>query len=156
MIDQEMLDAVQGLLSQQKQDILSEMTQQKKDILGEMDLKLAEQKQDILGEMDLKLAGQKQDILGEMAQQKQDILGEMDLKLVKQKRETVSECTNNMMVLIESDIMPKFNLLAEGQQTIRELMVPRSRVEDLEDEVKFMKAMMHQMNEKILDLQKAQ
>ena len=46
-----------------------------------------------------------------------------------------------MAVLIESDVTPKFNLLADGIKDIQEKLVPRSRMDDLEDEVKFLKLM---------------
>ena len=44
-------------------------------------------------------------------------------------------------ILIESDVTPKFNLLADGIKDIQEKLVPRSRMDDLEDEVKFLKLM---------------
>ena len=52
--------------------------------------------------------------------------------------------------LFESDVTPKFNLLADGIKDIQEKLVPRSRVDDLEDEVKFLKLMCRQMAEGIL------
>ena len=59
-----------------------------------------------------------------------------------------------MNVLIESDIMPKFNLLADGIKDIQEKLVPRCRVDDLEDEVKFLKVMYRQMVERVALLEK--
>ncbi len=66
------------------------------------------------------------------------------------------EIAHLMRVIIESDINPKLNLLAEGQQAILEKLVPRSRVDDLEEEVKFLKIVVRQMNEEIQRLKKAQ
>ena len=60
-----------------------------------------------------------------------------------------------MNIIIESDVMPKFNLLAEGIQDIQEKLLPRSRVDDLEDEMKFLKVMIRQMAERISELEKA-
>ena len=60
-----------------------------------------------------------------------------------------------MNVIIESDIMPKFNFLADGIKDIQEKLVPRSRVDDLEDETKFLKLMCRQMAEDIAKLKKA-
>lgn len=76
--------------------------------------------------------------------------------LDEQKQEIIQECTANMNVLIESMIQPQFNLLAEGQADIREKLVPRSRVDELEEEIKFMKVMYRQMAEDIAKLKKAQ
>ena len=52
---------------------------------------------------------------------------------------------------MDSDFSRKFDLLAEGIQDIQEKLVPCSRVDDLEEEVKFLKVLYRQMNE---DLQK--
>ena len=77
--------------------------------------------------------------------------GRMDQKLAEQKQDLI-QCMN---VIIESEITPKFNLLADGIKDIQEKLVPRSRVDDLEDEVKFLKLMCRQMAEDIAKLKKA-
>lgn len=76
----------------------------------------------------------------------------MDSKLAAQKKEIMGE----VQVLMESQFQPQFNLLAEGQQAILEKLVPRSRVDDLEDEVKFLKSMVRRMDEELQALKKAQ
>lgn len=43
-------------------------------------------------------------------------------------------------IVMENDVMPKFDLLADGIAGIQEKLVPRSRVDDLEDDVRFLKA----------------
>ena len=53
-----------------------------------------------------------------------------------QKKEILQESAAATRVLIESSIMPKFNLLAEGQQTLLETLAPKSRVEELEEEAR--------------------
>ena len=63
---------------------------------------------------------------------------------------------SRMMAYFESAILPKFNLLADGQASILEKLVPRSRVDELEDEVKFLKSIVRQMNEDLQRLKKAQ
>lgn len=86
------------------------------------------------------MEAQKQDILELMEQQKQDIL----------------EQTNaNMRVLLELHVEPQLKLLAEGQQEIRTMLVPRSRVDDLEEEVKFLKTVIRQITEDVQQLKKA-
>ena len=76
----------------------------------------------------------------------------MDSKLAAQKQEIMGE----VQVLMESQFQPQFNLLAEGQQAILEKLVPRSRVDDLEDEVKFLKSMVRRMDDELQVLKKAQ
>ena len=87
-----------------------------------------------------------------MSELKQDLTELMDAKLQEQKQDLI-QCMN---VIIESEVTPKFNLLADGQNQIREMLIPRARVDDLEDEVKFLKLMCQQMAEDIAKLKKAQ
>ena len=65
------------------------------------------------------------------------------------------EIAHLMSVLIENEVKPRFDLLAEGQKNILETLAPKSRVEELEDEVKFLKSMIHRINEDVQKLQKA-
>ena len=45
------------------------------------------------------------------------------------------EISHLMSILIENEVTPRFHLLAEGQRTILETLAPKSKVEELEDEV---------------------
>ena len=72
-----------------------------------------------------------------------------------QKKEILQETAAATRVLIESSIMPKFNLLAEGQQTLLETLAPKSRVEELEDEVSFLKSVIRMHSEQIAELKKS-
>lgn len=78
-----------------------------------------------------------------------------DEKGIAYLQEMEERITRSMAVLIESDVTPKFNLLADGIKDVQEKLVPRSRVDDLEDEVKFLKLMCRQMAEDIAKLKKA-
>ena len=72
-----------------------------------------------------------------------------DEKEIAYLQEMKERITRSMAVLIESDVTPKFSLLADGIKDIQEKLVPRSRMDDLEDEVKFLKLMCRQMAEDI-------
>lgn len=63
--------------------------------------------------------------------------------------------SKNTVTLMDAEFGPRFNLLAEGQQDILEKLVPRSRVDELEDEVKFLKSIVRQINEDVQRLKKA-
>ena len=67
----------------------------------------------------------------------------------------ISESEQHMSVLMESYFDPKFELLADSIKDIQEKLVPRCRVDDLEDEVKFLKVMYRQMAERVALLEKA-
>ena len=109
---------------------------------------LAQQGKELRAEM----AQQTTELRAEMAQQTAELRAEMD----QREQRILEEGRNNMLVLIESEITPKFNLLADGQQELRDMMIPRSRFEDLEEEVRFMKTIIRQMTEDIAKLKKAQ
>ena len=78
-----------------------------------------------------------------------------DEKEIADLQEMEERITRSMAVLIEGDVTPKFSLLTDGIKDIQEKLVPRSRVDDLEDEVKFLKLMCRQMAEDIAKLKKA-
>ena len=63
--------------------------------------------------------------------------------------------TKKTITLMDAEFTPKFNLLAEGIQTIQETLVPRTRVDALEEEIKFLKIMVRQMAEQINELKQA-
>ena len=61
-----------------------------------------------------------------------------------------------VQIIIENNVTPRFNLLAEGIQDIREQLIPRSRFDELDEEVKFLKAFVRQISEEVQALKKAQ
>ena len=108
----------------------------------------------MLDEKDLLAIGQLMD--QRLAQQKQDILGEMDLRMAQQKEEILSESTHHMKVLLDAEVKPQFNLLAEELSIIREKMIPETRIEAIEDDVAILKAAVRQLNRDVRELKKAQ
>ena len=94
-----------------------------------------------------------------------DLLEELSLLLdntpeifedTEKKQEILAESTHNMQVLIDAEIRPQFNLLAEQIQTMMETRVDTARVERLEDEVSVHKMIIRQINEDLQQLKKAQ
>ena len=80
------------------------------------------------------------------------MLDKNDLQMIQ---EMITTSENRMKVMMESYFDPKFNLLYENQQIMMEQHAPRSRVDDLEDEVKSLKSVVRQMNDEIQKLKKA-
>lgn len=66
------------------------------------------------------------------------------------------EIARIMQVVIESDVLPKFDLLDDKIDTLSEKMVSKTRVEVLEDEVMFLKKIIRSMSQDIEQLKKAQ
>lgn len=112
-----------------------------------MDEKIASSEERMTG----KIMEPEERMTAKIMESEERMTGRMDQKLAEQKQDLI-QCMN---VIIESDIMPKFNLLADGIKDIQEKLVPRSRVDDLEDEMKFLKLMCRQMAEDIAKLKKA-
>lgn len=78
----------------------------------------------------------------------------MDAQTEKIEQMMNSQSTK-MELLIENQVTQRLNLLEEGQQEILERLVPRSRVDDLEEEVRFLKSIVRQITEDVQTLKKA-
>ena len=78
------------------------------------------------------------------------MLDEKDLKMIDEI------FAHRLKVVMESAVTPKLNLLAEGQQTLLETLAPKSRVEELEEEVDFLKSIVKLHSQQIAELKKAQ
>ena len=57
---------------------------------------------------------------------------------------------------LENKIIPMLNLLAEGQQSIIDRLIPVSRVEKLEEDVTILKIAERKLNDDLRELKKAQ
>lgn len=83
------------------------------------------------------------------------MLDEKDLQQVKAiVDEARRGAVHDMQVIIENTIMPSLKLLAEGQKTILETMTPKTRVDELEDEMQLLKAVIRSQSERIAALEK--
>ena len=78
-------------------------------------------------------------------------LEKLDFEVSGLKAEVVK--TN---LTIENEIKPQINLLAEGQSTLLAKLAPRSEVEDLREEVEFLKSVVRTHEREIQELKKAQ
>ena len=104
----------------------------------------------MLDKNDLQAIGEIMDT--KLALQKTDIMHDVSGMFAQQKTEMMQEVS----VLMDSKFTPRFNLLAEGQQAILDKMTPVSRVEALEDRVRFLEVIVRQLNEDMQVLKKAQ
>ena len=89
------------------------------------------------------------------------MLDEKDLQMIQEMldrsvEQTVGRTESRLVAYIESAVMPKFDLLADGHKLLLDTMAPKSRVEELEDEVSFMKQVIKAMSRVIAELKKAQ
>lgn len=117
----------------------------------------------MLDEKDLLAIGQLLDQkLEEKLEQKleekldQKLEEKLNQKLAQQKEEILTEATHRMKVLLDAEVKPMFNLLAEDISIIREKMIPESRIEALEDDVSVLKSSVRRINQDIRELKQAQ
>ena len=92
------------------------------------------------------------------------MLDEKDLQAIQR----LIECSESRMMdrlaaseskvraYIESDILPRFDKLADGHKLLTETLAPKSRVEELEEEIAFLKPLVMSMLTDIDKLKKAQ
>ena len=71
------------------------------------------------------------------------------------RRTAIDEAARASGVMMKLYFDHKFELLAESIKDIQEKLVPRSCVDDLEDEVKSLKLMYRQMVERVSTLERA-
>ena len=98
------------------------------------------------------MAGMENRMDQKLAQQKQEIMGELDTRFAQQKQEIISE----VKVLMEADVMPKFNLLADGIKAINEKMIPAEAIDEIEDRLDALEATVRLHSKEIAKLKKAQ
>lgn len=85
------------------------------------------------------------------------MLDEKDLQAIQTMiSSSMKESESRMMAYFDAAVMPKFDLLADGQKTIMETLAPKSKVEELEEEVAFLKSIIRLHSEDIAKLKKAQ
>ena len=110
--------------------------------------------------MDAKLAHQKQDIMSEtkglLAQQKQEIMSETKGLLAQQKQEILDESTRRTKLLLDTEVTTRFNLLAEGQQTILEKLERLDDMEVMDTRINALEAMVKKLNRDMEKLKRAQ
>lgn len=104
----------------------------------------------MLDEKDLQAIAKLMDV--KLTRQKEEIMHEVGVELTRQKQEIMHE----VGALIEADVSPKFNLLADGQKLIREQMVTRDDLADLESRLDVLEAVTRRNVREIDKLKKAQ
>ena len=135
MLDKNDLQMIQEMMLASEQRLFGKIEESEQRMAG----KIEESEQRMAG----RIEESEQRMAGKIEESEQRMTGKIE------------ESENRMKVMMESYFDPKFNLLYENQQSMMEQLAPRSRVDDLEDEVKFLKSVVRQMNDDIQKLKKA-
>ena len=76
----------------------------------------------------------------------------IDQKLAQQKKEIMQE----VGVLIENEVTPRFNLLAENQQSMMEKLERLDDLDIMDTRITALEAMVRKLNREVAQLKKAQ
>lgn len=89
------------------------------------------------------------------------MLEEKDLQAIaqlmeKQKQEILDETTQRMKILLDTEITPKFNLLAENQSIMMEKLERLDDIEVMDTRITALEAMVKKLNRDVEKLKRAQ
>ena len=89
------------------------------------------------------------------------MLEEKDLQAIaqlmeRQKQEILDETTQRMKVLLDTEVPPKFNLLAENQSIMMEKLERLDDMEVMDTRITALEAMVKKLNRDVEKLKKAQ
>ena len=101
-----------------------------------IDSKLQESEQRTAQLIDSKLKESEQRTMGAIKESEQRTMGAI--------KESEQRTMQGAAALMESYFEPKFQLLAEGIQSLQETQIPRERFENLEEEVAFLHTIVRQ------------
>ena len=112
-----------------------------------IDSKLQESEQRTAQLIDSKLKESEQRTMGAIKESEQRTTGAI--------KESEQRTMQGAAALMESYFEPKFQLLAEGIQSLQETQIPRERFENLEEEVAFLHTIVRQHSREIEKLKHA-
>ena len=76
--------------------------------------------------------------------------------LSQQKQEILDETTQRMKILLDTEITPKFNLLAENQSIMMEKLERLDDIEVMDTRITALEAMVKKLNRDVEKLKRAQ
>ena len=123
-----------------------------------IDSKLQESEQRTAQLIDSKLKESEQRTIGAIKESEQRTMGaikESEQRTMGAIKESEQRTMQGAAALMESYFEPKFQLLAEGIQSLQETQIPRERFENLEEEVAFLHTIVRQHSREIEKLKHA-
>ena len=123
-----------------------------------IDSKLKESEQRTAQLIDSKLQESEQRTMGAIKESEQRTMGaikESEQRTMGAIKESEQRTMQGAAALMESYFEPKFQLLAEGIQSLQETQIPRERFENLEEEVAFLHTIVRQHSREIEKLKHA-
>ena len=140
MLDERDLQAIAQLID-------SKLQESEQRTVHLIDSKLQESEQRTSQLIDSKLKESEQRTMGAIKESEQRTMGAI--------KESEQHTMQGAAALMESYFEPKFQLLAEGIQSLQETQIPRERFENLEEEVAFLHTIVRQHSREIEKLKHA-
>ena len=140
MLDERYLQAIAQLID-------SKLQESEQRTVHLIDSKLQESEQRTSQLIDSKLKESEQRTMGAIKESEQRTMGAI--------KESEQRTMQGAAALMESYFEPKFQLLAEGIQSLQETQIPRERFENLEEEVAFLHTIVRQHSREIEKLKHA-
>ena len=134
MLDERDLQAIAQLID-------SKLQESEQRTVHLIDSKLQESEQRTSQLIDSKLKESEQRTMGAIKESEQRTMGAI--------KESEQRTMQGAAALMESYFEPKFQLLAEGIQSLQETQIPRERFENLEEEVAFLHTIVRQHSREI-------
>ena len=151
MLDERDLQAIAQLIDSKLQESEQRTVQL-------IDSKLQESEQRTAQLIDSKLKESEQRTMGAIKESEQRTMGaikESEQRTMGAIKESEQRTMQGAATLMESYFEPKFQLLAEGIQSLQETQIPRERFENLEEEVAFLHTIVRQHSREIEKLKHA-
>ncbi len=151
MLDERDLQAIAQLIDSKLQESEQRTVQL-------IDSKLQESEQRTAQLIDSKLKESEQRTMGAIKESEQRTTGaikESEQRTMGAIKESEQRTMQGAATLMESYFEPKFQLLAEGIQSLQETQIPRERFENLEEEVAFLHTIVRQHSREIEKLKHA-
>ena len=151
MLDERDLQAIAQLIDSKLQESEQRTVQL-------IDSKLQESEQRTAQLIDSKLKESEQRTMGAIKESEQRTMGaikESEQRTMGAIKESEQRTMQGAAALMESYFEPKFQLLAEGIQSLQETQIPRERFENLEEEVAFLHTIVRQHSREIEKLKHA-
>ncbi len=151
MLDERDLQAIAQLIDSKLQESEQRTVQL-------IDSKLQESEQRTSQLIDSKLKESEQRTMGAIKESEQRTMGaikESEQRTMGAIKESEQRTMQGAAALMESYFEPKFQLLAEGIQSLQETQIPRERFENLEEEVAFLHTIVRQHSREIEKLKHA-
>lgn len=83
------------------------------------------------------------------------MLDEKDLQSIQTMIDaSIRASEKRMIAYFDTDVMPKFDLLAEGLQGVQAKLTPMTRIEAIEDDVALLKQVIRSMSKELAELKK--